>query len=237
MRRYDRNQPLIVIHVPKAAGNSSQKFFQTWYGDGFLRHYFNEPKGLMPQKYDLGTLHSSDKPIVLHGHFNKLRNFGVEDYYPEIKQFVTILRDPFELTISSYFYTKKVGPNWIDKTRIPKEEEIEKFLTNAKPNMLNHFPRVINDKNYKDIIEEYFIEIGITECLRDSMNWIAYKLGMPYNDAILGHYNATERDQDIPCHLKELFIEKNKLEFDVYNYALKKFTQQGVPPNARSSHR
>ncbi len=235
MRKYDRSQPLIVIHVPKAAGNSSQKFFKTWYGNRFLRHYLNEQKGQMPKKYNLDAIHTATKPIVLHGHFNKLRKFGVEDYYPGAKQFITILRDPYELTISHYFYTRKTGSKWKDKTRIPKEEEIEKYLINAKANMLNHFPRQVTNNNYKEIIEEYFIEIGITEHLRDSMKWIAHKLGMSYNDAMLGHHNATERDQEVPRYLKEIFIENNQLEFDVYNYALMKFTQQGAPPDHNST--
>lgn len=232
---YDRKQPLIVIHIPKAAGRSSQKFFQEWYGEGFLRHYFNEETGQMPKKHDLFGLHSVDKPIVLHGHFNKLRGFGVENYYPDVKQFITILRDPYELTISSYFFTRKSGSNWKDKSRIPTEQEIEKYLINAKPNMLNHFPKEITSHNYREIIDEYFIEIGITERLRDSMKWIAHKLGMLYNDSILGHHNATERDQEIPDHLKELYIENNQLEFEVYNYALEKFTQQGAAPDSNST--
>ncbi len=188
----------------------------------------------MPQKYDLVGLHSAEQPIVLYGHFNRFRNFGVEDYYPEIKQFITILRDPFELTISGYFYTRKIGASWIDKTHIPKEDNIEKFIINAKPSMLNHFPKIINSDNYKDVIEEYFIEVGITEHLRDSLQRIAYKLDMPYNDEIFGHHNATERDQYVPSYLKDIFVEKNKLEFDVYNYALAKFMDReryGIGPS------
>lgn len=229
MREYDPNEPLIVIHVPKAAGVSSREFFQTWYGKGFLTHYPNERKGKLPKKYDLFGKHSSNRPVVLHGHFNKLRKFGVEDYYPDVNQFITILRDPLELTISNYFYLRKIGASLKDKTHIPVDN-IEKYLLNTKPNMLNHFPREVTKENYKDIIEEYFIEIGITEHLRDSMKWIACKLDKNFDEKLLGHHNATDRDQDVPEYLRELFIEKNPLEFEVYNYALEKFVKQGVPP-------
>ncbi|MCG6940695.1 MAG: hypothetical protein LJE69_05535 [Thiohalocapsa sp.] len=229
MRKYDITQPLIVIHVPKAAGISSRKFFEAWYRDRLLMHYFDEAKGKMPVKYDLHGMHSADNPVVAHGHFNRLRQFGVDDYYPEVKQFVTILRDPYELTISSYFYVRKSGSDWKDQTRIPKED-IERHLIATKPNMLNHFPREVTSDNYREIIEKYFVEIGITEHLRTSMRWIAHKLGMPYDDALLGHHNATDRNQEVPVYLRDLFIEKNRLEFDVYNYALKKFLEQGAPP-------
>jgi len=229
LRQYDRNQPLIVIHIPKAAGTTSGRIFQNWFGDGFLRHYFNEPTGEAPKKYNLFKMHSITRPVLLHGHFNKLRNFGVEDYYPEIKQFITILRDPFELTISRYFYSRKNRANWIDQTRIPKIE-ISKFLLKEKPNMLNHFPREITMDNYKEVIEEFFIDIGIAEHLNDSMKKIAYKLGLPYDSTLLGHYNATERNQEVPKKIRDVFIENNQLEFAVYNYALKKHNKQLVPP-------
>ncbi|RLA47891.1 MAG: hypothetical protein DRQ97_05235 [Gammaproteobacteria bacterium] len=230
MRAYDQNKPLIVIHVPKAAGTTSEKIFQKWYGEGFLRHYFNEQTGEMPPKYDLIRMHSNKKPILLHGHFNKLRGFGVENYYPEVDQFVTILRDPFELTLSHYFYTKKVGSNWKDKSRIP-DKKLEEFIINAKPNMLNHFPREVTQSNYKEIIEEYFIEIGITERLSESMKWIAYKLNFHYDETLLEHSNATERNEKIPGDLREKFVEKNQLEFNVYDYALQRFTQRGAVPD------
>lgn len=123
----------------------------------------------MPPKYNIFNMHSSEKPILLYGNFNKSRGFGAEDYYPDIKQFITILRDPFELTVSSYFYTRKTGSNWKDQSRAPKGK-LQEFLLNAKPNMLNHFPREITFHNYRDIIEEYFIEVGITEYLDESMH-------------------------------------------------------------------
>jgi len=221
MRQFDPDHPLIVIHVPKAAGSSSRRIFEAWFEEGFLTHYFSEADGSMPKKHDIFRMHTQEKPICLHGHFNRLRKFGVQDYYPEAKQFITILRDPFELTISHYFYTKKVGDTWLDQTRIPKEEIINHLLS-SKPNMLNHFPRDVTFENYKDIIEEFFIEIGITEYLNTSMQKIANKLNFPYNPKLLGHHNATERDQEIPSDFRDIFIEKNPLEFAVYDYALKK---------------
>lgn len=226
MREYDRSQPLIVIHVPKAAGTSSQKIFQNWFGEGFLRHYFNEQTGEMPDKHDLFGIHTVNKPLLLHGHFNRLRNFGVEDYYPEAKQFITILRDPFELTVSHYFYTRKNTSNWKDQSRVPTNT-LREYLLNTKPNMLNHFPREMSLNNYKEVIEDNFIDIGITEYLGESMKRIASKLNLPYDSALLGHYNVTERDQEVPDQLRDMFIENNQLEFAVYDYALEKHIQQG----------
>lgn len=222
MKIYNNEKPLIVIHVPKAAGTSSQQIFRSWFKNNFHRHYYNENEGLPPKKINLNDLHSPGNPLVLHGHFNKLRGFGVEDYYPEIDQFITILRDPFELSISHYFFVKKQSRTWKDQSRVP-ENDLHSYLENTKPNMLNHFPREMNLNNYKDIIEELFIEIGITEKLAISLQRIAKKLGYEFDENQLQRLNSTERDEKIPDSFREQFHELNPLEFSVYEYALSKY--------------
>ena len=221
MRSYNKQSPLIVIHVPKAAGVSSGHIFQDWYGDQFYKHYRDESKGTMPEKLDLFALHTPENPVCLQGHFNALRGFGIEDYYPRVNQFVTILRDPFELTISHYFYTRKVGKEWIDQSRVPKDDLVS-YLKNNKPNMLNHFPRKVTLDNFKEICEEYFIEIGITEKLDESMRRIAHKLGFNYTKKV-DTLNTTTRDQPTPIEFKDPFIELNRLEYEVYTYCRTRF--------------
>jgi hypothetical protein len=224
MLEYNPRRPLIVIHIPKAGGISTKVVFEQWYGDGLLDHYYDQQRGRMPPRRDLAALHSAARPVVLHGHFNRLRGFGVEDYYPEANQFVTILRDPYELTISLYHHARREGHAWKDKSRIPRES-LEEYLRKAKPNMLNHFPREVTLANYKDLIEEFFIAIGITERLGDSMAWIARKLGKTYDPSMLEHRNRGDGKQRPADDLREIFMENNPLEFAVYHYALERFNR------------
>ncbi len=231
MRKYDQNKPLIFIHIPKTAGTTAGVIFQKWFKKGYIQHYFNEQTGEMPIKYDLFGMCNFENPVVLYGHFNRLRDFGVEDYYPEVKQFITILRDPFEMAISSYFYMKKNSLNWKDQTRIPKNT-LREYLLTTKLKMLNHFPREITAHNYKEIIAEYFIHIGITEYLDESMKSIASKLNCFYDSSMLDHCNQTERNQEA-CHglrdVYDIFYENNQLELDVYNYVLKNQVLDSAP--------
>ena len=226
MKAYEIDKPLIVIHVPKTAGTSVRTIFHGWYGDNFHRHYTNTISGELPPKIDLSKMHSIAHPLCLFGHFNKLGGFGVEDYYPEVGQFVTILRDPFEQLISNYFFFKKVAAKMmknrgVDASTVTKTG-LDNFLQETKPNMLNQFPREINFNNYKDICEQFFIEIGITERLDISMRRIAEKLGFEYSGD-LPKLNITRRDETIPHNLKGKFMELNQLEYEVYNYCLKKY--------------
>jgi hypothetical protein len=69
--------PLIFIHIPKTAGTSVKQIFRKWYGQGLHMHYYNEQAGGLPVKHDLQAFHSIERPVVIYGHFNRLRGFGM----------------------------------------------------------------------------------------------------------------------------------------------------------------
>lgn len=222
MREYDRSQPLIVIHIPKAAGTSTREVFKRWFGSNLREHYFRQWSNRMPKHLDLAALHSERRPLALYGHFNSRRGFGIQDYYPEARQFVTILRDPFEAIVSTYFYRRKIGTGWRDPARVP-QGDLREFLMATPPNMLNHFPRPVTAENFRDMIEESFIEVGVMEHLEESLRRIAGKLDMPFDPAWLPHLNAAERSQPAAAELREEYMQRHPLEFEVYRYALARF--------------
>jgi hypothetical protein len=225
MREYDRASPLIVLHIPKAAGTSVKAVFRKWFGDGLREHYFNERTGSSPRRLDLGLLHSTNRPVAVYGHFNRLRGSAVEQYYPDVQQFITILRDPFERAISNYYYVRDNSAHWKDQTRVPKND-LRQFLIETQSNILHHFPRPVTKDNYRAQIEEFFIEIGLVEHLPESVRRIAAKLRMPFEQEWLPHVNATPRDQPHPRDLREEFAERHALEYEVYDYVASKFAQQ-----------
>lgn len=218
MKQYTKAVPLIFIHTPKTAGTTVKRIVKKWFKSNFHQHYYDEIKDEKPPKIDLRGLHQPRKPLALYGHFNSLRGFGVEDYYPEERQCMTILRDPLELTISDYYYTKKHATGW--KRRMPSfdYDNLAEFITaTSSINMLNHFPRKVTIENYKDIIEEYFLYIGITEDLNKTVLNMASCLGLPKPKEI-GYENKSARDADLPESAREAFMEKHQLEFTVYEY-------------------
>jgi len=217
MRVYDPNLPLIAIHIPKTGGTSVQQLYKRWFGNGFLAHY-KKADGSLPDKRNLSTIFSEHTSIVVYGHFNKLRKFGIEQYYPEVEQFITIMRDPFERAVSRYFYLKA------------KSQEAEKDLTDVlmsqipEWSMLCHFPQDITMDNYKDVIENRFIEIGVVANMDESLRRIAAKLNKRYDPGSLNRLNSSKKDSQIPLELREKFIEQHPLEYAVYNYVLEKYT-------------
>ena len=223
MKEYDSNSPLIHIHVPKTGGTSVKELYKEWFGDKLFFHYYNEPEGKMPRKYNLSALHTIESPVCLYGHFNRTRGFGIEHYYPEVDQFIAILRDPFERAVSAYFFKLNNRSDWKDQSKIPTGELSEHILK-EKVSILDHFPQEVTTNNYQDIIETQFIEIGITEHLDESMQRIASKLNYYYKPGSLPTLNATQRDQRIPKQLREKYIEERQLDYAVYNYVLAKYT-------------
>src|SRR5690606_17447036 len=141
---------------PKTAGAAVRQVFMRWF-PGLVLHYFNERMGTMPARRQLAP------GAVVYGHFNRLRGFGVPDYYPQVRQFITILRDPFEMALSGYFYTRKVAGEWKGKPALGAIETIVK----APLNMLNHFPVEVTEANYREVIDR-FLFVGITEQLEES---------------------------------------------------------------------
>ncbi|WP_158569417.1 sulfotransferase family 2 domain-containing protein [Pseudotabrizicola alkalilacus] len=219
MRVYDPDQPIVFIHVPKTAGLSVREVFDGWFGDGLIRHYFNEVQGGRPERESRFDLHSREHPVCVYGHFNRLRGFGVTDNYPDASQFVTILRDPFEMACSNYRFLRKVSAKWKDQSRVPKGGLAE-YLMETAPNMLNHFPDVVTELNFREMIETRFVAIGLTERLNDSLSHIASILGFPYEPTRLGRLNTTEPEQgtsDLDA-LRAQYRARHPLEFELYDY-------------------
>ena len=219
MKTYDRTRPLIAIHVPKAAGTSVRQVFETWFGRRLYRHYYHEIFGLKPRRTRLRRLFSSTfrEGVCIYGHFNRTRQMGIEHDYPEVQQFVTVLRDPFELAVSEYFYLRDAGRRWRDKSRIPTDD-IETYLARKTPNMLDHFPRPLTLDDYREKLCADFIHIGITEDLAVSLRAMAHKLGF-VPPAHIEELNRTERGQVVPYAFKEAFAARHPLEFAVYAFA------------------
>lgn len=95
MREYNANKPLISIHVPKCAGTSFQEVIKDWFGQKGYMHY--RKGGQLPSKITL------DPGSCLHGHFNRMLDFGIEKHYSDVSQFITILRDPIEMQVFMYY--------------------------------------------------------------------------------------------------------------------------------------
>ncbi|MBE1291307.1 MAG: hypothetical protein GJ677_02345 [Rhodobacteraceae bacterium] len=216
MRTYDPDQPLIFIHVPKTAGQSVYTIFHSWFPDTIHRHYYSSTLNRPPSRLDLRQPSGSNPPLIF-GHFNRDRGFGIEQYYPEVSQFVSILRDPFEMHLSRYFYVRRWSAERRRNSDI-QDRSLTDHLQNSELKMLVHFPREVTRDNYRDIIEEFFVDIGCVETLGPSLKRIGQRLGKPVEKMRLPKKNVTPRDLPIPDGAYDDFRTRWPLEFDIYDY-------------------
>lgn len=218
MRDYDATAPLIFIHVPKTAGTSVREVVRGWFPGQFHPHYLNDATGRMPDRLPAARLADRDSPPVIYGHLDRDRGTGIEQYYPQVAQFVTILRHPFDTTVSAiYFWRKFVDPE-ADLDRIGPDR-IAARLRKRAPNTLRHLPDGITLGNYRDVIEERFVHIGVTEALPDSLAQIAARLGKRFDPGALPRANVTERRRDFPDTLRAEYRERFPLEHAIYDFA------------------
>lgn len=223
MIKYNKNKPLIAIHIPKTGGGSYREILKKWYGQKYFSHYFDEKNNKMPEKHDLNP------GICICGHFNKRRNIGIQDYYPEVKQFITILRDPFEILVSRYFFVKKqetVGKSHRNGDVLLLSKDVDKYLEDEiykkdyHPNILDYMPCEVTMDNYREVVEEKFIHIGIQDNFQFSMDLIAQKLGFKSEE--MSHMNVSERYQSVSAKIRTVFVETHPVEYALYNYVKKK---------------
>lgn len=208
MREYDPSKPLIFSHIPKTAGSSLRAVFQHWFGDRCHEHYRDQGNASagLPQRVAI-----SGRPLVLFGHFNGALGFGIRDYYPEVEQFLTVMREPFARAVSGYFYALGQGVN------VPSMDAFVMSYPNNPGGILNYFPFRVTADNYKELIERHFVDIGTTETLPQSVARFARKLGKecPKDLPLI---NASTYTESVPDHLQDAFRERNGLEVEVYDY-------------------
>lgn len=216
MQSFDPTQPLIHIHVPKTAGSSLREVMFQWFEGRSYGHYFNAAEQKMPPRRDLAALSVDGMGPLIYGHFNRARGFGVDQYYPQVRQFTTILRDPLEMHVSAYFYIRKTPGH--PQHQMVQRTSLRQFIQEQPLNMLAHFPRPVSAENYRDIIEEFFIDIGCQEALEDSMRRIGRKLGKPTDALSIPRLNTASRDNSEWQDMRDGFRERWPVEHAVYAY-------------------
>lgn len=178
----------------------------------------------MPVKRELGP------GICIHGHFNARRNFGIMHYYSDARQFITFLRDPFDILVSRYYYVKmreKAGISYRDGKPTALPDDVNHFLEQEihnpdyTPNILDFFPANLTKHHFKDIIKSRFIFIGFMDLYQESLDRLADLLGFPRMTAPF--MNKSERFGEVDPALRKTFIIEHPFEYEVYTYARQLF--------------
>lgn len=215
MKAYNPKEPIVSFHIAKAGGTSFKKILQSWFHIGYHSHYRNYKNLVDPPKH-MGLRYHLHKiiPVCIHGHFDESLKHGAFEYYPNVSQFFTILRDPYEMWVSMYNYLLTTRET---KGVLEDFKSADEFFYNDNLNMLDLMPFEFTLENYQKIIEEKFVHIGIMEAYSESVKLLAEKLGK--KPIPVPHMNQSKFDFKPSKDAEAFFREKNKLEFAIYEFA------------------
>lgn len=224
MREYNPNLPLISVHIPKSGGTSLRSVLNFWFKLRKYSHYYNQVKGEMPRKRKLTRVFSSSfkKNVCIHGHFNHNWGFGIEDYYPEVEQFIAFIRDPVDMHISHFHYQLgriKNGKKYIRGKLVDGILDIDEFFEKENSKLLKPFPWEINENNIPDLISKHFVHIGVMEHFQDSLDLLAEKLDK--RKMTIPHKNSSPRMQKPSESVLRKFRKNSSLEYLFYEEAMK----------------
>jgi hypothetical protein len=211
LQRYFSN--IIKLGIPKVLK-----------GDRLFRHYRQFSISYPPQYYNIKFIqYFTKKPICIHGHIHKEDEILFFKNYPDADQFISILRDPLDMHLSLYHYNKKrikEGDLYWDKNKprsLGYEKEIDYWVAEVNSLLLEFIPfNQMNENNYKELINKYFIHIGIVEDLKKTIKILSQKLGFDFIDIPL--LNNSERNEIPSDEAVNIFKKKHKLEYLIYEY-------------------
>ncbi|MFN6111040.1 MAG: hypothetical protein ACK493_11760 [Planctomycetota bacterium] len=229
MKTYEPDKPVIYTHIPKCAGTSIVTMLRSWFGNAYHKLNQDETKDILLPKIETQGSDGKWLPSVkcLHGHFNHGRGYGLPYYYPEIDQYFTILRDPFELVVSMYFFAKgrsAQGRFWYRGEQVDFRNQfpsVEYYVRSYPYWLFNHLPQDLTLDNYEEYLEQRFVYIGIIEDLQTSVANLGTILGKPYFE--LPQLNVSTYDEKIPTYLREQFYDDYPLLKRVYDFALQNY--------------
>lgn len=229
MRRYDPTEPLIYTHIPKCAGSSVVRLLRIWFGDQYHKLNQDETRDIVLPRVETQDEHGNWLPNVkcVHGHFNHGRGYGLPYFYPEVSQYFTILRDPFDVTVSMYFFAKgrsREGRFWFRGQPVDFSNQfpnLQSYLESYPYWFYDHLPIDVTLENYRTKLAEKFIYLGVFEDLETTMAGLANVLNKPLVE--LPKINVSNYDEPIPQRLREPFYRDYPLLKCVYEFALEHY--------------
>lgn len=206
MRTYNPEQPLFHTHVPKTGGTSFRRVLDEIFGERvnpknswvFDPQYPWHPTHVYSSHWDRGA-----KPVR---------------WPVEMPQFVTFLRDPFEQTLSLYYYTRKYANDllYVHGPQRPIQDfgkTAEEFVRNNPLDFMLYLP----DGDYPQKLDT-FVFVGIMERYQECVSAFCRIVGHPPVE--LPHLLKTPR-WDLPdLSLRKWHQAHNPELYELYDYAV-----------------
>lgn len=235
MRPYDPTKPIVYTHIPKCAGTSVVRLLKQWFGESYHKLNQDESRDIVLPRVATQDENGNWLPNVkcVHGHFNHGRGYGLPYFYPEIDQYFTILRDPFDVVCSMYFFVKGRsirGEFWFRGEQVDIRDQfptVEHYVNSYPYWLFDHLPQDVTIENYERKLRERFVYIGVFEDLNTSIENLGKIFDMPKCD--MPHMNESNYDEFVPESLREKFYSDYPLLKRIYDLAKDNYQNVTIP--------
>lgn len=239
---------VIFLHIPKTAGTSLSRMIRLKYGTwpptqiarswNVFGYYDINPIDARLEKVRQASEKERQRIRWFQGHFG----FGVHEVLPEPYTYITMLREPVERVISSYYQLKR-GDAIPDGMTLADYVEHDGSIENFYPD--NGQVRSIAGcgghnvdvphgacnvevlQRAKDNIMNHFAFVGFTEHFDASL--LLLKKTLEWKTCFYARANVAKkraRQDDLPNALVDRIREVNALDIALYDWAHLHFEQQ-----------
>jgi hypothetical protein len=210
------------MHIPKCGGTSLLRGLRKWFWPWrVVAHYRREmPPPPSPIKV-------SGK-MVVHGHFNGGGDYGVLRYYPQARQFITFLREPFDRYVSLWHFMPKVAPQnrpgWLERrgdfaTELRRHARQQRERRNSE-SLIWHFPEATDVAGIEAQMDRSYVFVGVMERYQQSLDALAKALGK--RRIAVSRLNTTEYEEDEYERWRPFYRKHFADEYAVYEAALRR---------------
>lgn len=231
----DKESTLIFLHIPKAAGATLSSVVWRQYQDNeIFLIYGREP---LDRVHELKNLQETDRAKIqcVMGHISH----GMVDSAFRSTSYITMLRDPVDRVISSYYHMQENPGHWLHECAKHSDYSLHDFIEDEGPASIDArnlqtrmicgteegLPITQSDLDRAcELIDEQFAAVGVSEHFDESL--ILFQQALGWKRLYYLRKNVSSKrpaNQKVAPQTLELLQEHNQYDIRLYQYALDRF--------------
>jgi hypothetical protein len=155
LKSYERDATLIFLHMPKAGGNTIRLIIKQHYPDDRVFNFGADPYVIRETFLAMSSEQRQYYRLVA-GHFH----FGIHAYVNQPYHYITMLRDPVDRVISTYYYIRENPNHYLYAYVIENNLSLHDFVAQRKaPDLDNLQMRLLLDQDDGYVSNDYRHEL------------------------------------------------------------------------------
>lgn len=233
---------VIFLHIPKAAGSTLNKIVEKQYDSNTVfKINGNCPQESINEFKKLTEVQREQIRLV-NGHMP----FGLHEFLPQPYTYITMVRDPVERIISSYYFVLQTSGHYLNKKVTSSNMSLNEYVGSGISKELNNGQvRLLAATNAKSKnvgfgqcsvemlqlakknLQENFSVVGLVERFDETLLLLKRTFG--WKNLFYVKHNVTKSrsdKQEISKNTLKLIEKQNSLDIELYKYVQERFELQ-----------